>query len=159
MKQEYYQLDETDRSIIQMLMGDDKNSLAVIAQKVGISTTGVHQRVKKLEQAGVIDSSVAILRPRAIGYKVTSFVGIYLDQPNEVKNVMDYLEGINEVVEAHYVTGNYTLFVKILCIDNDHLLLVLSEIQALKGVTRTESVISLGQPINRQLKINSNEEK
>lgn len=153
MRNENYVLDDIDRNIIQMLMHSDKNSLAVIAQKIGISTTGVHQRVKKLEQAEVIENSVSLLNPRKIGYKVVSFVGIYLNQPSQTQKVMDLLKQINEVVEAHYVTGNYTMMVKALCMDNDHLMKVLREIQELEGVTRTETIISLGNEINRQLSI------
>ncbi len=153
MKTESYILDDIDKLIIQMLMDNPKISLAVISQNVGISTTTVHQRVKKLEQAGVIETSVTLLNPRRVGYKVVSFVGIYLDQPSHSKETIQVLEGINEVVEVHYITGNYTLFIKVLCVDNDHLMEVLSRIQTLKGVTRTETFISLEQRIDRQLKL------
>lgn len=153
MKNEIYVLDDIDKNIIQMLMHTEKNSLAVIAQNVGISTTGVHQRVKKLEQAGVIENSVSLLNPRKIGYRVVSFVGIYINQPSHTSKVMDLLKEIKEVVEAHYVTGNYTMLVKVLCIDNDHLMDILKEIQRIEGVTRTETIISLGQEINRQLSV------
>lgn len=153
MKQEEYILDEIDKHIIQMLMDSDKNPLAVISQKVGISTTGVHQRVKKLEQADVIETAASILNPRRIGYKVSCFVGIYVNRSNETDNVMDHLKGINEVVEAHYVTGSYTLLVKLVCKDNDHLMSILRQIQNVEGITRTETLISLGQEVGRQLKI------
>lgn len=63
------------------------------------------------------------------------------------------LNEINEIVEAHYTTGNWTVFLKVLCIDNDHLMQILNKIQKLKGVTRTETFISLEQSINRQLKV------
>ena len=67
MKTESYILDDIDKLIIQMLMDNPKISLAVISQNVGISTTTVHQRVKKLEQAGVIETSVTLLNPRRVG--------------------------------------------------------------------------------------------
>jgi Lrp/AsnC family transcriptional regulator for asnA, asnC and gidA len=63
------------------------------------------------------------------------------------------LNEINEIVEAHYTTGNWTVFLKVLCVDNDHLMQILNKIQKLKGVTRTETFISLEQSINRQLKV------
>ncbi|MDO4763603.1 MAG: Lrp/AsnC ligand binding domain-containing protein [Flavobacteriaceae bacterium] len=153
MKQEDYQLDIIDKNIIQMLMDSGKTPLALIADKVGISTTGVHQRVKKMEQAGVIETSVALLNPRRIGYKVSAFVGVYISQPDKTQSIINLLREIEEVVEVHYVTGSYTLLLKLVCIDNDHLMDVLNSVQVLEGVRRTETLISLGQEINRQLKV------
>lgn len=148
-----YQLDKLDKDIIYMLMDYAKTSLAQISKQVGISTTAVHQRIKKLEQAGVIENSVSFLNPRKIGYKVVSYIGVFLDQPSHYKDAIKSLNEVNEVVEAHYTTGNYTIFLKVLCIDNDHLMQILNKIQKLKGVTRTETFISLEQSINRQLKV------
>lgn len=152
-RKDIYKLDDLDRKIIHSLMEGQKKSLAEIAQLVKVSTTAVHQRVKKLENAKVIETSTAILNARKVGYKVVSFVGIYLDQPGHTNNIVKSLEKICEVVEAHYVTGNYSIMVKLICIDNDHLMEVLNEIQSLKGVLRTETLISLGQEINRQLQL------
>ena len=124
-----------------------------ISKNIGISTTAVHQRIKKLENAGVIENSVSFLNPRKIGYKVVSYIGVFMDQPSHFNDLIKSLNEINEIVEAHYTTGNWTVFLKVLCIDNDHLMQILSKIQKLKGVTRTETFISLQQSINRQLKV------
>ena len=148
-----YQLDAIDKEIIYMLMDNAKTSLAHISKNVGISTTAVHQRIKKLEQAGVIENSISFLNPRKIGYKVVSYIGVFLDQPSHYQEVVKALKEVNEVVEAHYTTGNYTIFLKVLCRDNDHLMQILNKLQKLKGVTRTETFISLEQSINRQLKV------
>jgi len=148
-----YHLDPLDKEIIYMLMDNTKSSLAYISKQVGISTTAVHQRIKKLEQAGVIENSISFLNPRKIGYKVVSYIGMFLDQPSHYPDVIKSLQDINEVVEAHYTTGNYTIFLKVLCKDNDHLMEILNQLQKLKGVTRTETFISLEQGIQRQLKV------
>ena len=148
-----YELDSVDKKIIYMLMDNAKTSLAHISKNVGISTTAVHQRIKKLEQAGVIENSVSFLNPRKIGYKVVSYIGVFLEQPAHYQDAIKSLKEINEVVEAHYTTGNYTIFLKVLGIDNDHLMEILNKIQKLKGVTRTETFISLEQSICRQLKV------
>ena len=148
-----YKLDAIDKKIIYMLMENAKTSLAQISKNIGISTTAVHQRIKKLENAGVIENSVSFLNPRKIGYKVVSYIGVFMDQPSHFNDLIKSLNEINEIVEAHYTTGNWTVFLKVLCIDNDHLMQILSKIQKLKGVTRTETFISLQQSINRQLKV------
>ena len=148
-----YHLNSVDKEIIYMLMDNAKTSLAHISKNVGISTTAVHQRIKKLEQAGVIENSISFLNPRKIGYKVVSYIGVFLDQPSHYHDAIKALKDVNEVVEAHYTTGNYTIFLKVLCRDNDHLMEILNKLQKLKGVTRTETIISLEQSINRQLKV------
>lgn len=148
-----YQLDTIDKEIIYMLMDNAKTSLAHISKNVGISTTAVHQRIKKLEQAGVIENSVSFLNPKKIGYSVVSYVGVYLEKPSHYQEAVKAMQDINEIVEAHYTTGNYTIFLKVLCIDNDHLMQILNKVQQLKGVTRTETFISLEQSISRQLKV------
>ena len=148
-----YRLDAIDKKIIYMLMDNAKTSLAQISKNIGISTTALHQRIKKLENAGVIENSVSFLNPRKIGYKVVSYIGVFMDQPSHFQELIKALNEINEIVEAHYTTGNWTVFLKVLCVDNDHLMQILSKIQKLKGVTRTETFISLEQSINRQLKV------
>ena len=148
-----YHLDKIDKEIIYMLMDNAKTSLAQISENVGISTTAVHQRIKKLENAGVMENSISFLNPRKIGYKVVSYIGVFLEQPSHYQDAIKALKDINEVVEAHYTTGNYTIFLKVLCKDNDHLMQILNKIQKLKGVTRTETFISLEQSISRQLKV------
>lgn len=134
-------------------MDNAKTSLAIISKEIGISTTAVHQRIKKLEQAGVIENSISFLNPKKIGYKVISYIGVYLDQPHYYDSVIRSINTINEVVEAHCTTGNYTVFLKVLCMDNDHLMQILKKLQKLEGITRTETYISLEQSINRQLKV------
>lgn len=148
-----YPLDSIDKKIIHLLMDNSKTSLSTISKEIGISTTAIHQRIKKLEQAGIIENSISLLNPQNLGYKVISYIGIYLDQPQYFDSVLLALQKIPEVVEAHCTTGNFTLFIKVLCIDNDHLMNVLKKLQKLKGITRTETYISLEQSINRQLKI------
>ncbi|NAW50513.1 winged helix-turn-helix transcriptional regulator [Elizabethkingia argentiflava] len=150
---EAYHLDMIDKEIIYLLMDNAKTSLAHISSRVGISTTAVHQRIKKLEQAGVIENSMSFLNPRKVGYKVTSYMGVYLDHPGHYNEIVKSLRQINQIVEAHYTTGDYTIFLKVLAKDNDHLMEILSQVQKLKGVMRTETFISLEQSISRQLKV------
>ena len=78
---------------------------------------------------------------------------MFLEQPSHYQDTIKALNDVKEVVEAHYTTGNYTIFLKVLCRDNDHLMEILNKLQKMKGVTRTETFISLEQSINRQLKV------
>lgn len=81
-------------------------------------------------------------------------MGIYLDKAADSDSVVNALKRIPEVVECHFTTENYSLFIKVLSLDNNHLMHVLNkDIQTINGVARTESLISLDQQIDRQIKI------
>lgn len=147
-------IDGIDKTILNFLMEDAKRPILEIAKNIGITGAAVHQRLRKLEKSGLIEGSRLIIDPRLLGYKTMAFVGIYLDKavsnPLAVKN----LQEIPEVIECHYTTGNWSIFVKVLCKDNEHLMKVLNKnIQGIEGVSRTETFISLNQQINRQIKI------
>ena len=88
-----------------------------------------------------------------MGFDITAFVGVFLEKSSLYDVVAKELEKIPEIVRLNYTTGNYTIFLKVLCKDNDHLMEILNKIQKLKGVTRTETFISLEQSISRQLKV------
>ena len=123
-----------------------------ISKMAGISGAAVHQRLKKLEKAGVISGSQVILNPKILGFKTVAFIGIYLDKAMRNPEAVQQLKNIPEVIECHYTTGNWSIFAKLLCKDNEHLMELLNKkIQSVKGVSRTETFISLGQQLNRQI--------
>jgi Lrp/AsnC family transcriptional regulator for asnA, asnC and gidA len=136
-------------------MTDARKSINEIGKNAGISGAAVHQRLKKLENAKLISGSQIIINPKILGYKTMAFIGIYLDKaiinnPEAVKN----LKLIPEVIECHYTTGDWSILIKILCKDNEHLMNVLNKsIQDISGVSRTETFISLNQQIDRQIRI------
>jgi Lrp/AsnC family transcriptional regulator for asnA, asnC and gidA len=148
------EIDGIDKLILNSFMENANMPVSQLAKELRISNTAVHQRIKKLETSGVIDATKAIVNPSVLGYSTMSFVGVFMDKPSSYKLVINSLEQIPEVVEAHFTTGNYGIFLKILCRDNLHLMNVLNQkIQQIDGVTRTETIISLEQPIVRQIKL------
>ena len=147
-------IDGIDKKILRALMADARTPILEIARNVGISGAAIHQRVRKLEASGLIAGSKFVINPKVLGYKTLAFVGIFLDSSSKYKEATKRLKEIDEVIESHYTTGNYAIFVKILCRDNEHLIQVLNhEIQNIKGVARTETFISLDQQIDRQMRI------
>lgn len=148
------ELDGIDKLILNAFMEDANIPVSQLAKELSISNTAVHQRIKKLETSGLINSTKTIINPSFLGYSTMSFVGVFMDKSSSYINVIKSLEAIPEVVEAHFTTGNYGIFLKILCKDNMHLMNVLNQkIQQIDGVTRTETIISLEQTINRQIKL------
>lgn len=147
-------IDGIDKIILNYLMEDARKPILEIARKIGISGAAIHQRLRKLEKAGLIEGTKLIINPRILGYTTMAFVGVYLDKAVSNPQAVKKLKDIPEVIECHYTTGNWSIFLKILCKDNEHLMNVLNkDIQAIEGVSRTETFISLNQQIKRQLKV------
>jgi Lrp/AsnC family transcriptional regulator for asnA, asnC and gidA len=148
------QIDEVDQKILSYLIKNARIPFLEIARECGISGAAIHQRVKKLEDAGIIDGSRFIVKPRALGYEVCAFVGIILDHAHQYKMVVENIDAIPEIVECHFTTGNYTFLVKMLCRDNQHLMDVLiNTLQNIPGVSKTETLISLDQTVDREIKL------
>ena len=145
-------VDGIDKIIIKKLLQDARTPIQVIASFAGISGAAVHQRLKKLEKASVISGSQIILNPKILGFKTVAFIGIYLDKAIRNPEAVKQLKNIPEVIECHYTTGNWSIFAKLLCRDNEHLMELLNKnIQSVEGVSRTETFISLEEQINRQV--------
>lgn len=147
-------VDGIDKIILNDLMEDARKPILEIARKIGVSGAAIHQRLRKLEKAGLIQGSKLIINPAMLGYTTLAFVGVYLDKAVSNPQAVKKLREIPEVIECHYTTGNWSIFLKIFCKNNEHLMNVLNkDIQAIEGVSRTETFISLNQQIHRQIKI------
>jgi Lrp/AsnC family transcriptional regulator for asnA, asnC and gidA len=125
-----------------------------IAKKLVVSGGTIHVRMKKMEELGIIRGSNLIINPQSIGFDICAFLGIYLEKGSQYKTAVEQLKEVKEVVELHYCTGQYSMFAKIICRDTNHLRHVLNEdIQAIKGIARTETIISLEESIKRQISL------
>ena len=147
-------IDGLDKVILKALMTNARKSINEIAKTAGISGAAVHQRLKKLEKTNLISGSQLVINPKLLGYKTMAFIGIYLDKAIRNPEAVKQLEKIPEVIECHYTTGNWSILIKIICEDNEHLMNLLNhKIQSIRGVSRTETFISLDQQIKRQIQI------
>ncbi|HET6228203.1 MAG TPA: Lrp/AsnC ligand binding domain-containing protein [Bacteroidia bacterium] len=149
-----FQLDKLDRQILSMLMVDSTIPYTDIAKELVISAGTVHVRMKKLIETGVVMGSHLEINPAKVGYDICAFLGVFLEKGSEYNDAVARLKKVPEVVELHYTTGAWSMFAKIICRDTQHLREVLNEhIQAIKGVQRTETFISLEQSIKRQVEV------
>lgn len=154
MAKENTTIDKTDRGILSILMLDAKTPYAEISSQLSVSTGTVHARLKKMVDIGLINGTHLSVDYKRIGYDITAFLGIYLEKSELYNVVSSELKKIPEVVSAHYTTGVYSIFAKVVCRDTDHLRDVLSNsIQSVAGIQRTETFISLHESINRPLRI------
>ena len=146
-------IDKLDLQIIQEMVEHADTPYAELGKKLFVSAGTIHVRIKKMQEAKIITGTQMKIDLKKLGFGLTTFVGVFLEKSSLYDVVAKELEKIPEIVRLNYTTGNYTIFLKVLCKDNDHLMEILNKIQKLKGVTRTETFISLEQSISRQLKV------
>lgn len=151
---EDYQIDKIDREIIGILLNNARTPYTDIAQKLIVSPGTIHVRMRKLEKMGIVLGSELIVDPAKLGFDLTAFIGIFLEKSVNYNAVIPELEKIEEITEAYYTTGGYSIFIKLICTNTTHLRQVLTEkIQAVGGIQRTETMISLEQRIRRKLQV------
>lgn len=145
-------MDSIDSQIINFLRKNAKVPIAELSEKIGISGAAIHKRIKKLEDKSIFTGSQVNIDPKKVGFTTLAFVGIFLEKAVDVNFAIKKLNKIKEITECHYTTGDWSILIKIYCKDNEHLMKLLnSKIQAIKGVSRTETFISLNQQISRQI--------
>ncbi len=151
-------LDQLDRNILAILLKDANTPYTEIAKILSVSGGTIHVRMDKLEKKGIVSGSSLLVDYTKLGYDISAFLGIYLNKSSLYEEVVQELREIPEIVNAHYTTGNYSIFAKIVCRDTQHLRQVLHDnIQQIRGIQRTETFISLEESINRPIDISSKE--
>lgn len=149
-----FQIDSLDRKILSILTKNARMPFLEVARECGVSGAAIHQRVQRLTKLGIISGSRFVVDPKKLGYNTCAYIGVFLDNAALFNEVSDNLLNIPEITQCHYTTGDYAMFIKVHTRDNEHLRRVLSDkIQAIKGIMRTVTFISLDVLVDRQLPI------
>jgi Lrp/AsnC family transcriptional regulator for asnA, asnC and gidA len=147
-------LDKLDLQIIHEMLKDADISYAELGKKLFVSGGTIHVRIKKLEEFKIVKGKRMQVDLKLLGYDITAFVGIYLEKSSLYDVVAKELEKIPEIVRLSYTTGNYSMFLEIICKDINQLRRVLhDELQAIKGIERTETIISLDDGFCRNVQV------
>ncbi|MCI5783250.1 MAG: Lrp/AsnC ligand binding domain-containing protein [Bacteroidales bacterium] len=147
-------IDKIDKQILQIIMHNARTPSKDIAVVCGVSRAAIHQRIQRLIDLKVITGSGYHVSHKALGFTTCTYIGINLERGAMYRDVVPQLEKIPEVVECHYTTGPYTMFIKLYARDNEHLMdLLNNKIQQIHGITGTETLISLDLSIDRELPI------
>ncbi len=147
-------IDKIDKQILQIIMHNARTPSKDIAVVCGVSRAAIHQRIQRLIDLKVITGSGYHVSHKALGFTTCTYIGINLERGAMYRDVVPQLEKIPEVVECHYNTGPYTMFIKLYARDNEHLMdLLNNKIQQIHGITGTETLISLDLSIDRELPI------
>jgi len=149
-----HQIDQLDEKILKLIAGNARIPFLEVARECNVSGAAIHQRIQKLQNTGVIKGSEFVLDANKIGYNTCAYMGIFLKDANMFKSVIEELYRIPEVVECHYTTGKYAMFIKIYAKNNkDFLHIIHEKLQPIKGISSTETIISLSEGFKRQLPI------
>lgn len=147
-------LDKLDYQIIHEMINDAGISYADLGKKLFVSGGTIHVRIKKLEELGVVKGTKLKVDLKTLGYDVIAFVGIYLEKSSLYDTVAKELQKIPEIVRVNYTTGNYSMFAEIICKDINQLRFILhDDLQKIKGIERTETLISLEESFNRTIQV------
>ena len=147
-------LDYINKQIIKRLAEDGKIPFSELAKELKISNSLVHQRVNKLIEADIIQGYSVKLNAKNLGYKTITYTGIVTKDAKYSYSIAEKLKTFPEVLECHWVSGKYTLFVKIVAKDNEDLrTIVYDRIHKIEGVGSTESFISFGEAFEKNISL------
>ncbi len=145
-------LDDYDIQILKKLEEDGRKAYSLIATELGISNTMVHQRVHKMTEQGILVGIKPVLNEKKMGYDWGAFTGITLDKDHDSERIIEALKEIPEVTECYYITGQYTLYIRILAKNHEHTRRILyDKIDNISGIAKTDSIIELGCAFKRNI--------
>jgi len=151
-----FHLDTLDKRIIEQLMKNARMTYVEVAKNCKVTHSAVHQRIKKMKEAGIISGSQLVFDHKSMGFLTCAFIGIQvnLTSTRTHNEVFEKIRHIPEIVECHHISGKYSLLAKIITRNNEHLKQVIVEkIQAIPEISFTETFISLEEGFSRQVPI------
>ena len=155
----HYKPDTLDKKIIDLVLKDARIPFLEVARACNVSGAAIHQRIQKLTNLGILKGSQYIVDPEKIGYETCAYIGLYLKDPERFDEVVEALKKIPEVVECHFTTGGFDMFIKIYAYNNHHLLTVIHDKLQPLGLARSETIISFHEAINRPISITDTPEE
>ena len=147
--EEHADLDDIDRQILALMQENCRLPLAKIGEKVGLSAPSVMERVKKLEDGGIITAYRAIVNARLLGKDITAFIGVSTGHPHAIDTFEHEIGLLDDVLECHHVTGTHTLILKAKTRNTSSLEELISRIRSIEGVVRTETMVVLSTHTER----------
>jgi Lrp/AsnC family transcriptional regulator for asnA, asnC and gidA len=137
------ELDETDRAILRLLQADARIPFSEVARKIEMSSATVHDRVTRMEEAGVIRGYHADVDPTAVGFGISALVGLRVEQGRGAA-ALDGLADIEGVQQLDLTTGEWDIIMRVYAADTDALrTLVFDRVAELEGVSRSQTMVVL----------------
>ena len=140
-------IDSLDVKILNALSRNGRMTWADLAAILQLSSPSTAERVKRLEEKGIISGYSAKLNYLALGYTVTAFVGVSLEHPKYISGFIKNIQKLSEVEECHHVAGEEDYLLKVRCLTNQHLDEFLNtKLKLIEGILRTRTTIALSSP-------------
>jgi len=149
-EQKPIKLDDADWKILGLLQTDGRATYARLAEAAGISTASAHDRVRKLEQRGVIMGYQALVNPRAVGAEVTAFVAVSERGGAAYMDARDRLIALQGVEECHSVAGDESFMLKVRAQSTVALERLVWTIRSIARIERTRTMIVLSTAAERR---------
>jgi len=143
------ELDAIDLQILSILQANGRIPHTKLAEQVGLSAPSVIERVKKLEDSGLIAGYYAALDARRLGKDVTAFIGVSISHPKTIDLFEHTVDLLEDVLECHHVTGQHTILLKVKTENTTSLERLISAIRSIEGVSRTETMVVLSTHTER----------
>jgi Lrp/AsnC family leucine-responsive transcriptional regulator len=140
---EQLDLDTIDRHILSLVQENCRLPLAKIGEQVGLSAPAVIERVKKLEDSGIITGYHAVLNARLLGMDIAAFIGVSIGHPKAIGGFEKAIDAFDGVLECHHVTGAHTLLLKVKTTNTSSLEDLIRRIRSIDGVVQTETMVVL----------------
>ena len=151
---ENHRIDELDKKILNALMDNARIPYAELAKNFSVSAATIHVRIEKMKSSGIITGTHLAVNHKQLGYDVCCYIGIKLSNAGDYPEVIEHLRDIEEVVEAHYTTGQYSIFIKIMTTSIEELQwLLIDKLQSIDKIQATDTLISLQNAISRDIQL------
>lgn len=137
-------MDEIDIKVLQQLMVQGRITWSELASLLQLSAPATADRVRRLEEKGIIQSYAALVNPELIGCGIMAFIAITLDRPDHRQGFLDLVNQLPEIQECHHVTGDDDYLLKVRCASTRSLeQLISNQIKGLPGILRTRTTLAL----------------
>ena len=138
------ELDDTDREILRILQEDARTPFSEVARRIDMSSATVHDRVNRMEDAGVIEGYHAKVDPKSVGVGTAAFVGLRIEQ-GRTDDALREIRAIDEVQEVHLTTGEWDVMLRVVAADTDALRdLLFSNLREVDGFARSHTMVIVG---------------
>jgi len=136
-------MDDIDVKILKCLKANARENASVISEKVSMSVSAVIERIRKLENSGLIRQHTTIIDPQKAGKDVTAFISVSLEHPKYIDRFTSFVRENREILECHYVTGDFDFFLKVATDTTHSLERLLNAVKSVSGVMSTHTVVIL----------------
>lgn len=136
-------MDIIDVKILEVLQANSRVSISELSKKVNLSLSAVSERLKKLESSNVIEKYTVILNAQALDKELSVIMNISLENPHHTTEFLDFVRTEDEILECHYVTGEYDYVLQITTRNTVTLEMIMNRIKSISGIKRTQTNVIL----------------